>query len=85
MTLEDSALLALASRPKLIAEFPFLREAKASKGCGCAAAPAADTNSVKERVAGLSEEARKRFKELAGADSIRVIYRVGSEVRTVDF
>lgn len=84
MILEDSVLASLASKPLLAAEFPFLLAAKKLSGCGCRG-ETVDTNNLKASVAGLSPEARLRFKELAGVDKVHVVYRSGGKIATVDF
>jgi hypothetical protein len=84
VTLDDNTLNVLARKPKLIAEFPFVQQARIKSSC-CGKKTAVDTNSIKQHIANLSEEAKQRFKELSGADSITVIYRDGKESQIVTF
>lgn len=85
LVIEDAVLARLATKPLLAAEFPFIKAAVGNSG-GCACnRPAIDTNAIKSQIASLSPDARKRFKELAEAPEVRVIYSEAGQVKTATF
>lgn len=86
LTLSDTALMALMSRPDLKAEFPFMRITvpRISGGTCCGGARKANVqhqaalDSVKRQLAAMPLERKNRFKELNRVGQV-VIFIAGSE------
>lgn len=85
LTLSDTTLAALMSRPDLKAEFPFLRVTvpKVVGRTCCGSARQAVTqyqnmlDSIKRQLAAMPEDKKKRFKELVRVDQV-ILFLGGS-------
>lgn len=94
LVLEADTIRGLLANNKLTAEFPFLaRMGKAGgRGAGCCGSggtggqsQGATVNQIKMAIAGLSEAQRTKFKELAGAEKVKVSYAAAGKIQTVRF
>jgi len=83
-TITNTILLQLSSNLAYVREFPFLkiRQSPVASCCSQQASRNIDFNNAKVKIASLSGDRLKRFKEIVGADEIKVLYKNGNKVLT---
>jgi hypothetical protein len=90
VTIEDSLLISMAANPAFVKEFPFLKSLEKPQAlsgkpnCGGCRKTQADrtlaTMSAKVAIATMSNDKKKRLKQLINTDQVRVKYREGNRV-----
>lgn len=93
VVIEDSTLASMRNNPAIVAEFPFLKESatagaaqRIGRGCGgCAGrrlsrARIEAATKLKQSLAGMGDDRKRRLKELLGAQKVRIAYRVGNRI-----
>ena len=87
LILDDQSLRQLAATPAVLAEFPNLRPLTAPKPRGCSAcanrALQEELQRVKVGLAVMPDDKKRRLKELASAEQIRLLYR-GPTGKTIE-
>jgi hypothetical protein len=96
VAMEESMLLSMARSPQFLAEFAFLSRIKAysvSKTAGCSTCGGDaksvqrqnDFDAAKTAIWGLSDDKRRKLKQMLNADTISVSLRIGNSITTRQF
>lgn len=75
LVIDDAILARMASDSRFTSWLPFMAAAAQAGGCGCSGTPRVDTNSIKQQLASLDADSKRRLKNLLQADKVRIIYR----------
>jgi hypothetical protein len=89
MILSEARINELVRRPEVTREFPVLLATTAApRRCGGCRRPAqrlVDYNTIRAALGGMPDERKQRFKELAGLERVRLIFRQHNKVVDLTF